>query len=198
MIIQQLSLFETFEEIDLEDSDENYTPEDLIKIVHDFYGFPSLDPFSNSLANKVVKAKKYFSKQDDGLQQDWEGYPTIWMNPPYSRGFLKPVVDKLIKLLTDQVIDVEVISSEIETIKPEVFLLTNTDNSTQWYQLALRNCDRFILPTKRLTFYSPKRAAEGKKQSGNDKPQTLFYFGQQPQKVEGFFRYWGTICQTSK
>lgn len=184
MIIQQLSLFETFEEIDLEDSDENYTPEDLIKIVHDFYGFPSLDPFSNSLANRTVKAKKFFSKQDDGLQQDWNGYPTIWMNPPYSRGFLKPVADKLIALL--------------KTGYPEVFLLTNTDNSTQWYQSILRECDRFVLPTKRLTFYSPKRAAEGKKQNGNDKPQTLFYFGQQPQKVEEVFRHWGVVCQTSK
>jgi phage N-6-adenine-methyltransferase len=28
-----------------------------------------------------IPAKKYFSKDDDGLAQDWEG--TVWMNPPY-------------------------------------------------------------------------------------------------------------------
>ena len=184
MIIQQLSLFETEPtETTGKESNENYTPIDLIELVHSFYGYPELDPFTCRLANQIIKAQKIFTIQDDGFTQDWRGYQTIWLNPPYSAGFLEPVVDKLIELLIES---------------PEVFLLTNTDNSTQWYKKALMSCDRFILPTKRLTFYSPKRAAEGKKQSGNDKPQTLFYFGQQPQKVEEVFVGWGVVCQTSK
>jgi phage N-6-adenine-methyltransferase len=28
-----------------------------------------------------IPAKKYYTEQDDGLTQDWEG--TVWMNPPY-------------------------------------------------------------------------------------------------------------------
>lgn len=187
MITQQLSLFDissSKDEIDIEDSDENYTPEDLTNLIHDFYGYPDLDPFSNSFANKGIKAKKFYSKKDDGLKQDWRGNKTIWINPPYSRGFLKPVVNKLIESLNSEY--------------PEVFLLTNTDNSTQWYGTALQRCDRFIMPTTRLTFYSPKRAAEGKKQDQNPRSQTLFYFGQQPQKVEEIFEYWGVVCQTSK
>ena len=28
-----------------------------------------------------IAAKKYYTEQDDGLTQDWEG--TVWMNPPY-------------------------------------------------------------------------------------------------------------------
>jgi hypothetical protein len=30
-----------------------------------------------------IPAKKYFTEQDDGLIQDWEG--TVWMNPPYGK-----------------------------------------------------------------------------------------------------------------
>ena len=68
MIIQQLCLFET--QSSLIDSNENYTPSDLIDLVHKFYGFPELDPFSCELANQTVKAKKYFTAKDDGFRQD--------------------------------------------------------------------------------------------------------------------------------
>ena len=182
MIIQQLCLFET--QSSLIDSNENYTPSDLIDLVHKFYGFPELDPFSCELANQIIKAQKIFTIQDDGFKQNWRRAETLWLNPPYSVGFVERVVDKLIQTLNET--------------EAEAFLLTNTDNSTNWYEKALGRCDRFILPHTRLTFYSPKRAADGKKQNQNRVSQTLFYFGLQPQKVEAVFRHWGTVCQTSK
>lgn len=184
MIAQQLSLFET-ESVETigRESDENYSPSDLIALVHQFYGCPDLDPFSCELANQTIKAKRFFSIRDDGFIQDWRWAKTIWANPPYSAGFLEPVVDKLIATLNET--------------EAEAFLLTNTD-STQWYKKALARCDRFILPATRLTFYNPKRAKEGKKQDQNRFSQTLFYFGLQPQKVEQIFGGWGTVCQTSK
>jgi hypothetical protein len=182
MIIQQLSLFET--QPSLIDSNENYTPSDLIDLVHEFYGFPELDPFSCELANRTVKAQKIFTIQDDGFKQNWRRAKTLWLNPPYSAGFVEKVVDKLIQTLNET--------------EAEAFLLTNTDNSTAWYKKALNRCDRFCLPSTRLTFYSPKRAAEGKKQDQNRFSQTLFYFGLQPQRFEEIFEGWGTVCQTSK
>jgi phage N-6-adenine-methyltransferase len=182
MIIQQLCLFET--QPSLIDSNENYTPSDLIDLVHQFYGYPDLDPFSCELANRTVKAQKIFTIQDDGFKQNWRQAKTLWLNPPYSAGFVEKVVDKLIQTLNET--------------EAEAFLLTNTDNSTDWYKKALNQCDRFILPHTRLTFYSPKRAEEGKKQNQNRVSQTLFYFGLQPQRFEVVFEGWGTVCQTSK
>ena len=32
---------------------------------------------------ETAKCKRYFTKEDDGLAQQWEG--TCWMNPPYGR-----------------------------------------------------------------------------------------------------------------
>lgn len=32
-----------------------------------------------------AKCEKYFTPEIDGLKQDWGGYKTIWINPPYGR-----------------------------------------------------------------------------------------------------------------
>ena len=65
MIVQQLSLFETETgEITGKESDENYTDSKDLDLVHQFYGYPDLDPFSCELANQTVKAKKYFTVKD--------------------------------------------------------------------------------------------------------------------------------------
>ena len=40
-----------------------------------------------------VPAGKYYTKEEDGLVQDW--YGVVWMNPPYSNA--KPWVEKFIK-----------------------------------------------------------------------------------------------------
>ena len=186
IIEQQLTLFDLDPKFGAgtKESDENYTNAKDLALVHQFYGYPDLDPFSCEFANRTVKAKKYFTAQDDGFTQDWTQARTLWLNPPYSIGFVEKVVDKLIATLNES--------------EAEAFLLTNTDNSTGWYEKALQQCDRFILPHTRLTFYSPKRASEGKKQNQNRVSQTLFYFGLQPQRVEQIFGGWGTVCQTSK
>ena len=41
-----------------------------------------------------IPAKKYFTKEDNGLEQEWQG--TVWMNPPYGR-FTGSWLDKFIE-----------------------------------------------------------------------------------------------------
>jgi hypothetical protein len=40
-----------------------------------------LDPASNDYAQTSIKAKTYYSKQEDELKEPWFG--RIWCNPPY-------------------------------------------------------------------------------------------------------------------
>lgn len=38
---------------------------------------------------KNSKMEPYFTKEDDGLKQDWTAFHAVWMNPPYGREISK-------------------------------------------------------------------------------------------------------------
>lgn len=60
------------------------TPPHIIAAVQDVFGGQiDLDPCSNSKTSPSVPATRHFSKEDDGLGQDWSG--RVYMNPPYGK-----------------------------------------------------------------------------------------------------------------
>lgn len=61
-------------------SDEWATPQNFFDELNKEFGF-TLDPCSTDENNKC---DKYFTIEDDGLTQDWEG-ETVFCNPPYGR-----------------------------------------------------------------------------------------------------------------
>lgn len=63
-------------------SDEHNTPHYLIEAAREVMGSIDLDPMSNELANKTVKAKTYYTKENNGLDKEWFG--NVWLNPPFS------------------------------------------------------------------------------------------------------------------
>jgi len=65
-------------------TDQWATPQDFFDKCDKEYG-----PFTLDVCADIGNAKcqKFFSKQDDGLKQKWEGI--CWMNPPYGRGIGK-------------------------------------------------------------------------------------------------------------
>jgi site-specific DNA-methyltransferase (adenine-specific) len=56
------------------------TPQDFFNELNKTYNF-TLDPCATP---ETAKCKKYFTKEDDGLKQDWGGH-TVFCNPPYGR-----------------------------------------------------------------------------------------------------------------
>ena len=56
-----------------------YTPQDFYEKLNEEFNF-ELDVCSDGKNNKC---DKYFTEEEDGLKQKWEG--VCWMNPPYGR-----------------------------------------------------------------------------------------------------------------
>lgn len=67
---------------------EWYSPADIVEPARLVFGGFDLDPASCAEANKLVKASKFFTKNDDGKRQryDVNGRPSlVWWNPPSQR-----------------------------------------------------------------------------------------------------------------
>ncbi len=74
-------------------SNEWYTPSVYIEAAREVMSSIDLDPASCELANKTVRAKKFYTKENNGLAQPW--YGCVWLNPPY--GFIHPEMKRSTK-----------------------------------------------------------------------------------------------------
>lgn len=73
---------------------EWYTPPYIVEMAREVMGFITLDPFSSSKANEIVKASIFMDRYDKPLDKSWRG--NIWMNHPFSREMNKLCIDKLV------------------------------------------------------------------------------------------------------
>lgn len=61
--------------------DDWETPGEVFEPLNQEFHF-TLDACANE---KNAKCKRYYTIEQDGLKQDWQG-ETVWCNPPYSKG----------------------------------------------------------------------------------------------------------------
>lgn len=74
-------------------SPEWYTPASIVDAAVQVMGAIDLDPASCEEANRVVRAARYFTAEDDGLTAPWSG-DRIFLNPP--GGLVKPFWERLV------------------------------------------------------------------------------------------------------
>ncbi len=125
---------------------EWYTPERYIEAARQVMGTIDLDPASSELANKMVKADTYFTKDDDpdGLSQDWFG--TVWLNPPYGKGS---------GLFTTKLVE----EHAEGRVSAGVLLLNAYGFDAEWFQPLWEHPICFT--DHRIEFYSPQRESGG-------------------------------------
>lgn len=81
------TLFEQFDNVEIPTqtkSNEWYTPARYVDAAREVMGGIDLDPASCEMANRIVKAMRYYTKDGNGLSQDWTCM-SLWLNPPYGR-----------------------------------------------------------------------------------------------------------------
>jgi phage N-6-adenine-methyltransferase len=163
------------------DNDENYTPDRIVKPFRDLIGGFHLDAFSCARANEIIQAKRYFTKADDAFSQDLTEFYNKWFNPPYSKGNIDRAVEMVLSY------------AHIGNS----FLLVNSNTSSNWFIDAQRYCVCQLTFDQRIEFTNPKNDGT-KKDSGNTKGQTLFYFGVDytPKQIKACCGHLGNVSVT--
>lgn len=155
-------------------SNEWYTPTEYIESARKVLGVIDLDPASCEEANKVVKASKFYTAQDDGLQYDWPG--KVWLNPPYGG-----LTGKFVKKLVDQY--------EAGITTEAILLINSHATDTDWFQLLW---DYVLCFTDhRINFYGPN----GKKGNGSTHGSIFVYLGPNPKAFAREFAKYGAILK---
>lgn len=106
------------------------TPQNLFDALNKEFNF-TLDP---CCTKETAKCKRYYTKEDDGLSQDWIG--TVFMNPPYGRE-----ISEWMK------------KAKMESDKGAIVVcLVPARTDTKWWHTYAMKSSEIRLLTRRLTF----------------------------------------------
>ena len=154
-------------------NNEWYTPAEYIEAARKAMGSIDTDPASNDIANKVVKAEKYYTIETDGLAHDWHG--NVWMNPPYSSDLITKFIEKL---------------KEQRGNYEQAIILVNNATETQWFYEIVKIASAVCFPKSRVKFYMPDGKTGAPLQG-----QAVLYVGD---NYEKFISAFGGIGWTAK
>lgn len=153
-------------------NNEWYTPADIIEAARAVMGSIDIDPASNDIAQKVVKAETYYTAETNGLDKTWEG--NVWLNPPYASELIGKFVDKLIK--------------EQEHYEQAIILVNNA-TETEWFRKIISIASAVCFPKGRVKFYLPDGKTGAPLQG-----QAILYIGASPKKFTDMFLKVGWCC----
>ena len=119
---------------------EWYTPAEYIEAARTVMGGIDLDPASCEMAQSTVKATRFFTKEQDGLAQPWQG--RVWMNPPFESELIRPFVTKLLS---------EFHAGTVE----QAIVLTDNATDTSWFHDLADTALAFCFTRGRIKFQSP-------------------------------------------
>ena len=154
-------------------NNEWYTPAEYIEAARKAMGSIDTDPASNDIANKVVKAEKYYTIETNGLAHDWTG--NVWINPPYSSDLISKFVEKL---------------KEQRANYNQAIILVNNATETQWFYEIVKIASAVCFPKSRVKFYMPDGKTGAPLQG-----QAVLYVGNNTEK---FISAFGGIGWTAK
>lgn len=141
---------------------EWYTPPEYIEAARAVMGGIDLDPATSEKAQETVKAKKFFTADDDGLSKPWKG--RVWLNPPYAKDLIGKFCDKLA-----EGVDGGKVTAAI--------LLVNNATDTAWFHRVASKASAVCFVKGRIAFHDSNGEPRGKPLQG----QMAMYFGDDPQ-----------------
>ena len=158
---------------------EWYTPPEYIDAARVVMGDIDTDPASSAAANETVKARTYYTADDDGLAHSWRG--RVWMNPPYSQ----PLIGLFCNALRWAIESGDV---------TEAITLTNNATETAWFADLLANAAAVCLIRGRVRFIDKNGKPSGAPLQG----QVVTYSGENVAAFTQSFSQFGVILHANR
>lgn len=153
---------------------EIYTPKRIVDAAREAMGGTiELDPASSAEANAIVRAKFYFTKEDDGLSRRWY-CETLWMNHPFSREGNVKWINKLLESFK---------RGQVRT----ACCITFASTSEEWFRPLLDYPQCYLWP--RTNYMRP----DGTAYRGVTKGSVVTYFGPDVWRFKEAFKGLGTV-----
>lgn len=159
-------------------NNEWYTPAEYIEHARSVIGEFDLDPASSEIANAAVRAKAFYTEEDDGLSLSWHG--SVWLNPPYAQPAIGQFIEKAIHEFGSGAVD-------------RMIVLTHNYTDTRWFQAAAQAADAICFTKGRIRFESPTGEKAAPTQG-----QAFFYFGDDINQFHAVFSDIGLVVQVLK
>lgn len=163
----------------LKTSDEWYTPNGIMRKVRCVLGHIDLDPCSCLEANKIVKAKNFYTIKDDGLTKDW--YGRVWLNPP--RGIDERV--SIQSMWCEKLIG----HYQRQEIQDSMFIIRAV-MGYDWFETIWRMCPDVCFLSVRPRYY---RGNIGYKAGQDQITGAVFYLGKEVMLFQEIFRESGHV-----
>lgn len=170
----------SFKVLTSSESNEWYTPPDIIEAAREVMGSIDIDPASCLLAQQIVKAKVYYTIEQNGFNKQWNG--NLWLNPPYgkknkTKGILG-ASDWILKASTDYY--------EQRNVQQACILARGDSNGVKLLSKNYIFCD-----CERIYFLDSGGLVGDRPVPGT----RIFYLGQNQEKFASRFKYFGTILK---
>jgi len=154
---------------------EWYTPQQYIEGVHLVMGGVDVDPASNDIANRIVRATTYYTIDTNGLDHAWQG--RVFLNPPYGRDAGES---------NQEIWSKQLVSQYEAGVATEAIMLINAVTDRRWFQPLW---DYTICFTDhRIRFYDDQ-GEFGNPTHGN----AFIYFGHQGERFADIFSKFGVV-----
>ncbi len=154
---------------------EYYSPSNIIEAARLTMGSIDLDPASSEQANKIVKAGRFYTEQDNGLAQPWHA-KTVWMNHPFGRVQNRIWIKQL------------VMSYENRNVS-QACCITYACTSEKWFQPLFDYPMCFLSP--RTNYYLP----DGSILKGVTKGSVVTYLGPYWNRFKDNFKSLGRLME---
>ena len=172
---------------EFDSNQEWYTPVKYIEMARSVMGTIDTDPASNEVAQQWIKAKIFYTKEDDGYRQAWIG--NVWCNPPYGRDVKLHYGSNKSAPVPSYWLARALELYEKNQIQQITFLLNRT--GAAWYQEKIPKFSAICEVKKRIAFHD----CHGNSSSGARYYNDFLYLGARLEQFERVFSQIGRITR---